>query len=322
MSVLVFADAPHGKLAKSASETVYYGKKIADKLSSTVTVVTYGNIDQATLAALGNYGASKVLVNPEVTDENDQTLTALCVEAAAAESATVIIFSFDPTGKMLAPRISAKLEAGLVAGAIAIPEMEGDTFVVRKNVFSGKAFADCAIHTDIKLISLMPNSVKPVQTDAQASVENFTPEITTGKLRFKELKAISTEGVPLTEAETVVSAGRGLKGPDNWGIVEDLAHELGAATACSRPVADIGWRPHHEHVGQTGIAIRPNLYIAAGISGAIQHLAGVNGSKVIVVINTDPEAPFFKAADYGVIGDAFEVLPRLTEAIKKFKASN
>jgi electron transfer flavoprotein alpha subunit len=322
MSVLVFIDAPQGKIAKSAPETVYYGKQIADALSTTVTVLTYGSAGQDELAALGKYGATKVLVNPNVKEENEQTLTDLCAKAAKAESAGVIIFAFDQLGKTIAPRVSARLDAGLVAGAIAIPEITGDSFTVRKNVFSGKAFADCAIHTEIKIISLLPNSIKPQQGDGQAGVEQFTPDIAEGKLKVKELKPISTDGVPLPEAEIVVSAGRGLKGPDNWGIVEDLAEALGAATACSRPVADIGWRPHHEHVGQTGIAIRPNLYIAAGISGAIQHLAGVNGSKTIVVINTDKEAPFFKAADYGVIGDAFEVLPRLTEAVKKFKSAN
>jgi electron transfer flavoprotein alpha subunit len=322
MSVLVFIDAPNGKIAKSAPETVFYGKQIADKLSTSVTVLTYGEVDQSSLAPLGNYGATKVLLNPNVKEENDQTLTDLCAAAAAAEGADIIIFAFDPIGKMLAPRLSARLEAGLVAGAISIPEINGNSFSVRKNVFSGKAFAECQIHTETKIISLLPNSIKPQASEATASVEHFTPELAGGKLKLKEIKTIATDGIPLPEAELVVSAGRGLKGPDNWGIVEDLANALGAATACSRPVSDIGWRPHHEHVGQTGIAIRPNLYIAAGISGAIQHLAGVNGSKTIVVINTDKEAPFFKAADYGVIGDAFEVLPRLTEAVKKFKAAN
>ncbi len=322
MSVLVFADAQHGKLSKSVPETVYYGKQIASKLSTDVTVITYGETDEATLANLGNYGANKVLVHAGIKEENDEALTALCAEAVSAEGSKVIIFAFDPTGKMLAPRLSAKLEAGLVAGAIAIPEIDGEKFTVRKNVYSGKASAQFEIHTDVKIISLLPNSVKPEKGEGQASVEKFTPEVPSGKLKVKALKEISTDGVPLPEAELVVSAGRGLKGPENWGIVEDLANELGATTACSRPVADMGWRPHHEHVGQTGIAIRPNLYIAAGISGAIQHLAGVNGSKTIVVINNDPDAPFFKAADYGVIGDAFEVLPRLTEAVRKFKASN
>ena len=322
MSILVFADAPKGKVTKAAHEAVYYGKQIADKLSSTVTVLTYGDVSDSDLAALGNYGATKVLVNKNIKEDNDQQLTAMGAAAVEKEGAKVIIFSFDPLGKSLAPRLSARLQAGLVTGATALPEMDGDSFTVTNNVFSGKAFAKNSIKTDVKIISLMPNSIKPVKNGDSAQVENFNPDVPEGKIKMKEMKMASTDGVLLTEAELVVSAGRGLKGPENWGIVEDLAKALGAATACSRPVSDMDWRPHHEHVGQTGIAIRPNLYIAVGISGAIQHLAGVNNSKTIVVINTDPEAPFFKAADYGVVGDAFQILPRLTEAVKKFKANN
>lgn len=322
MSVLVFANAPEGKVAKAAFEAVYYASKIGEKIGEKVTVVTYGSADEASLSSLGRYGASKVLVNRGISLENDQTLTRLMHAAAEAESAKVIVFSFDPSGKAIAPRLSAKLKAGLIAGAITLPEIEGEKFSIQTNVFSGKAFATYVVSTPVKIISLLPNSLKPETTETSASVEEFSPAIEEGQLTVKERKTRSGDGVPLPEAELVVSAGRGLKGPDNWGIVEELADALGAATACSRPVSDIGWRPHHEHVGQTGIAIRPNLYIAAGISGAIQHLAGVNGSKTIVVINTDPEAPFFKAADYGVVGDAFEVLPRLTEAVKKFKAAN
>ena len=207
----------------------------------------------------------------------------------------------------------------MISGAIALPETGGD-FTCKVNVFSGKAYGTVKVNTDIKIISLLPNTLKPEATGSDCSVESFNGNSGAFGVVVKETKIPEGE-IPLTEAELVVSAGRGLKGSENWGMVEDLAKTLGAATACSRPVADIGWRPHHEHVGQTGFAIRPNLYIAAGISGAIQHLAGVNGSKVIVVINTDPEAPFFKAADYGVLGDAFEVLPRLNESLKKFKAA-
>lgn len=322
MSVLVFANAIEGKIAKAAYEAVYYGAEIGKKIGEKVTVLTYGDVPDADMEALGKYGASKVLVNKNVTDENDQTLTNLAAAAAEAEGAKVIVFSFDSTGKAVAPRLSAKTGAGLVAGAISLPEINGDSFTVRTNVFSGKAFADYELSTSVKIISLLPNSLKPEVGESSATVEAFAPDITEGKLKVTELKTRSGDGIPLPEAELVVSAGRGLKAPDNWGIVEDLAEALGAATACSRPVSDMDWRPHHEHVGQTGIAIRPNLYIAAGISGAIQHLAGVNGSKVIVVINTDPEAPFFKAADYGIVGDAFEVLPKLTEAVKKFRAAN
>ncbi|MFT4772134.1 MAG: electron transfer flavoprotein alpha subunit [Cryomorphaceae bacterium] len=322
MSVLVFADSRGGKIAKAAHEAIYYGKQIADKTSSTVTVLTYGDVSNDKLEKLGRFGASKVLVNRSITEENEQTLSALVAEAVNAESAKVIVFSFDPNGKVLGARLSAKIGAGLVPGATSVPEIDGNTMTVSKNVFSGKAFAKYRINTDVKILSLLPNSLQPSETDATATVEEFTPAVPEGKIKVKEVRALGGEGVPLPEAELVVSAGRGLKGPENWGIVQELADALGAATACSRPVSDMDWRPHHEHVGQTGIAIRPNLYIAAGISGAIQHLAGVNGSKTIVVINTDSEAPFFKAADYGVVGDAFEVLPRLTEAVKKFKAAN
>lgn len=322
MSVLVFANATEGKIAKAAYEAIFYAKKIADKTDGSVTALTYGTVSDEDLKKLGNYGASKVLVNKNISAENDQTLTNLTAAAVEQEGAKTVVFSFDPAGKAIAPRLSAKLGAGLVAGAITVPETDGGKFRVRTNVFSGKAFADYEVSTEVKVISLLPNSLKAEKTEEEADVAEFTPDIEEGRLNVKELKTRSGDGIPLPEAELVVSAGRGLKGPDNWGIVEDLADALDAATACSRPVSDMGWRPHHEHVGQTGIAIRPNLYIAAGISGAIQHLAGVNGSKVIVVINTDPEAPFFKAADYGIVGDAFEVLPKLTEAVKKFKAAN
>jgi electron transfer flavoprotein alpha subunit len=220
------------------------------------------------------------------------------------------------TAKAIAPRLSVRLNAGLVSGATDVPN---ESNAIRVNVFSGKAFGFVKVNSAKRIISLLPNSIQPEITGSACGVEEINSGAATGRIKLITTKKPEGE-IPLPEAELVVSAGRGLKGPENWGMVEDLAKSLGAATACSRPVADIGWRPHHEHVGQTGVAIRPNLYIAAGISGAIQHLAGVNGSKVIVVINTDQEAPFFKAADYGVIGDAFEVLPKLTEAIRKFKA--
>lgn len=314
MSVLVYINSNHG-IGKNAFETVTYGKKLG---SGEVTVVTNGNIDDASLAKLGEYGASKVLVDKALTDADDQQLTRLIANAAEQAGAETIVFSHDHIAKNVAPRLSVRLKAGLVSGAIALPDADG---TIKVNVFSGKAFGSVKVNTAKKVISLLPNSIQPESVGGSAAIEAFAGNV--GEAKVKVLSTKEPEGdIPLPEAEVVVSAGRGLKGPENWGIVEDLAKALGAATACSRPVSDIGWRPHHEHVGQTGIAIRPNLYIAAGISGAIQHLAGVNGSKVIVVINTDPEAPFFKAADYGVVGDAFEVLPKLTEAIKKFKASN
>ena len=225
------------------------------------------------------------------------------------------------TGKSLLGRLAARLKAGSVPGVNSVPTVDGGTFAVKKPVFSGKAYATVAIHSDIKLISVMGNSMQPAEVGSAAEVAALGVAVPASRTVVKEVSRM--EGVtPLPEAELVVSAGRGMKGPENWGIIEELADVLGATTACSRPVSDVGWRPHHEHVGQTGIAIRPNLYIAAGISGAIQHLAGVNSSKTIVVINKDPEAPFFKAADYGVVGDAFEVVPQLIEKLKEFKANN
>ena len=321
MAVLVFADVLEGKVTKSSLEAVHYGSKVAADMGTENVVVTYGNADEQTLADLGKFGAGKVLVNRSVSDMDPAKLSKLVIAAKETTSADVIVFSQDYTGKTIAPLVSAKLKAGLVAGAVDYPDL-GAGFTVKKSVFSGKAFADVKVNTDVKIVAIIPNAVGKEEGEGSATVEEFSTDLGDSRITIKEVK-LETSGdmVPLPEAELVVSAGRGLKGPENWGIVEDLASELGATTACSRPVADIGWRPHHEHVGQTGIAIRPDLYIAAGISGAIQHLAGVNGSKVIVVVNTDPEAPFFKAADYGVVGDAFEVLPRLTEAIRKFKAA-
>ncbi|MDG1333722.1 MAG: electron transfer flavoprotein subunit alpha/FixB family protein [Crocinitomicaceae bacterium] len=310
MSTLVYINSSNG-IGKAALEVVSYAKK----LGSDVTVVANGSADEAALAYLGEYGASKVMVDRSV--EDPQQITRMVNAAAEATGANTVVFSHDLTAKAVAPRLSVKMKAGLVSGAVAVPE--GDK--VKVNVFSGKAFGHVKINTDKKIISLLPNSIQPEGGGSACSVEDFASNA--GDAAIKVLETKKPEGeIPLPEAELVVSAGRGLKGPENWGMVEELASELGAATACSRPVADIGWRPHHEHVGQTGVAIRPNLYIAAGISGAIQHLAGVNGSKVIVVVNTDSEAPFFKAADYGIVGDAFEVIPRLTEAVKKFKSSN
>ena len=313
MSVLVFIETK-GKISKAAKEAVTYGSKIG-----ATTVVTFGDADAAALASLGDNGATKVLACRSLSEGNDQQLTKLIAAAANDCGADVIIVSQDQLGKAVAPRVAANMEAGHVSGAIALPDTSSG-FVVKTNVFSGKAFANVSVNSSKKVISLLPNSIPPESTGGTAEVVEFNPELGAAGITVKEMKA-QGEGVLLPEAELVVSAGRGLKGPENWGMVEDLAITLGAATACSRPVADIGWRPHHEHVGQTGIAIRPNLYIAAGISGAIQHLAGVNGSKTIVVINTDSEAPFFKAADYGIVGDAFEVLPKLNEAMKAFKAS-
>ena len=310
MSVLVYIDSKDG-IAKNAQEAVFYGSKVAAQTGGDTVVVTSGNLDNDALSALGKYGASKVIAHNS-GDLDSQQLTKLVTDMANANGSKTVIFSQDLTGKAVAPRVAVRLNAGIVSGAIALPSND---FVVKVNAFSGKAFSFVKINSDIKVISILPNSLQPEAGEGTAEVQNESCDLGASKVTIKSRVEPSGE-IALPEAELVVSAGRGLKGPENWGIVEDLAKALGAATACSRPVGDAGWRPHHEHVGQTGVAIRPNLYIAAGISGAIQHLAGVNGSKVIVVINTDPEAPFFKAADYGIVGDAFEVLPRLTAAVK------
>ena len=316
--VLVFAEASKGHFKKAAFEAVTYGKKIATALGTDCAALTLGGVENA--GQLGEYGASAVYNVAGVDAFDSQVYTTVIAEAAKEKGATVVVISHTSMGKSLAGRLAVRLGAGMVSGANSVPTI-GSGFEVKKSVFSGKAIAHYDIKSSIKLISLMGNALPPEKMGSSVAVTPLSINVPPSRVTVKEVK--TAEGiVPLPEAELVVSAGRGMKGPENWGIVEDLATALNATTACSRPVADAHWRPHHEHVGQTGVAIRPNLYIAIGISGAIQHLAGVNNSRVIVVINKDPEAPFFKAADYGVVGDAFDVVPRLTEAVKKYKASN
>ncbi|MFT6718915.1 MAG: electron transfer flavoprotein alpha subunit, partial [Sphingobacteriales bacterium] len=321
MSVVVFVDAHGGSLAKSATEGVFYAKQVADKLGTDVTALTYGSVASADLEILGKFGASKVVVARSIKEVDGGQLSNFVHAQATQNSANVLVFSHDFSGKTLASRVAVKFKAGLVAGAIDFPVMDNG-FVVKKSVFSGKAFAHSKVNTEVKVISILPNSFNKAENPVDVSVEDDANAYGDARVAVKSVRSTSGDGISLSEAELVVSAGRGLKGPENWGMVDELAKLIGAATACSRPVADIGWRPHHEHVGQTGVAIRPNLYIAIGISGAIQHLAGVNGSKVIVVINKDPEAPFFKAADYGIVGDAFEVVPKFIEEIKKLYSAN
>ncbi|MCU0403467.1 MAG: electron transfer flavoprotein subunit alpha/FixB family protein [Chitinophagaceae bacterium] len=320
--VLIFADQTDGQIKKQAFEAISYGAKIAGQTGTTAEVLVLGTVENAasTLPALGKYGASRVHYadNPAFNGFDAQVYAAAIADAATAAGADVIVFSNTTSGKAIAPRLSARLKAGLVAGAVALPDTSAG-FVVKKSVFSGKAFANVAINTPVKVISLNPNAFGIQTSEATAEVVSINLTPFAGKVKVTSVNKV-TGTVPLSEAELVVSGGRGLKGPENWHLVEDLAKEIGAATACSRAVADAHWRPHHEHVGQTGGAIAPNLYFAIGISGAIQHLAGVNRSKTIVVINKDPEAPFFKAADYGIVGDAFEVMPKIVEAVKKMKA--
>lgn len=323
MSVLIFADQADGHIKKSSFEAISYGTKLAEQLGTTANALVLGVVvnHEEQLVNLGNYGPVTVLhdVQDSFNQFDAQLFTRAIAQAVEETKATVVIFSHNSTGKAIAPRLSARLKAGLVAGAVALPEAS-DAFIVKKSVFSGKAFARVSVETAVKIISLSPNSYGLHPVEGKAAVSSI--QLAAGEPTVKIIATQKTTGsVPLSEAELVVSGGRGLKGPENWGLVEDLAAALGAATACSRPVADAHWRPHHEHVGQTGGAIAPNLYIAIGISGAIQHLAGVNRSKVIVVINKDPEAPFFKAADYGIVGDAFEVVPKITAAVKQLKSS-
>ncbi len=318
MSILIFLDQSEGQIKKSSYEAASYGAQLAKNMGTSAEGIIMGSLNHD-LAALGKFGLSKVhtVKNEALNNFDDEVFTHIIAEAVKKTNAKVVIFSNNFDGKAIAPRLSVRLKAGLVAGAVALPDTNNG-FVVKKNVFSGKAFANVSIKTDIKIISLNANAYKVVEGEGLAVVEDLQVEIPQSRVQVKNVNKIVGE-IPLAEAEIVVSGGRGLKGPENWGLVTNLAEALGAATACSRPVSDSDWRPHHEHVGQTGLAIAPNLYIAIGISGAIQHLAGVNRSKIIVVINKDPEAPFFKAADYGIVGDAFEIVPKITEAIKKLK---
>lgn len=318
MSIVVYGDIKDGKGIKSAFEVVSYASKAAASLGGEVVVVTAGSLESD--GGFGNYGATKVL-NVAGASASDSIQLAEVIEAAVNHTgAHTVVLSHDHTGKLVGPRVAVRIKAGMVPGVTGLPTNDNG-FTVRRSVFSGKALADVRVETEKRVVSVTPNAFGlHASGGSQAAVEALSVNLTAPKVKLREFKATATDGsIPLPEADRVVSAGRGLKGPENWGMVEELAKELGAATACSRPVSDIGWRPHHEHVGQTGIAIRPNLYIAIGISGAIQHLAGVNSSKVIVVINKDPEAPFFKSADYGIVGDAFEVVPKLLEAVKAYK---
>lgn len=322
MSVLSFVEVSEGKIKKASVEAAYYGSQTAKTLGVESVAVVLGEANADELATLGQVGIQKVLHanNAQYNVFDSKAFCKAVSEAVAVANASVVVLSFNHNGKLLAPRLSVRLKAGYVPGAVELPAFNGGTATVKKNVFSGKAFATFTTSTEKKVIAVNPNSLSPVRGEGVAAVEAFTPSAVEFNITVKGVDKIVGE-IPLTEAEMVVSGGRGLKGPENWHLITDLAKELNAATACSRAVADVDWRPHHEHVGQTGLTIRPNLYIAVGISGAIQHLAGVNGSKVIVVVNNDPEAPFFKAADYGIVGDAFEVMPKVLEEYRKFKAA-
>lgn len=322
MSVLVYIENTDGQLKKSAFEVASYAKEIASVMGTEAIAIAIGGIAQEELSKLGLYGINKVL---HVSNENlksfvNQAYASIIASAAQKENANVVILSNTFSGKGLAPRIATKLEAGLVSGATGLPTINGNSLEVKKTAFSNKAIASVTVDSAIKVLTINPNAYQAKENIGSAQIENYIPEVSTQDFNTIVKDIIrATDKITLPEAEIVVSAGRGLKGPENWAMIEELASVLGAATACSKPVSDAGWRPHSEHVGQTGIVVSPNLYIAIGISGAIQHLAGVSSSKTIVVINKDPEAPFFKVADYGIVGDAFDIVPKLIEALKAYK---
>ncbi|HTH81612.1 MAG TPA: electron transfer flavoprotein subunit alpha/FixB family protein [Mucilaginibacter sp.] len=322
MPVLIYTENAEGKFKKSTFEAVSYARAIADQTHTSLIAISIGDVSAEELNALAKYGAEKILnvSNAQLKNFVNQAYASIIAEAAKKQGADIVVLSNSFSGRGLAPRLGVKLDAGVVDGAVSLPDQTGGKFIVKKTAFSGKAFAMVEITSGNKVIALAPNSYKIVEAGKPVQVEEFSVETKASdfKAMLKEIVR-STDKVSLPDAEIVVSGGRGLKGPENWGMIEELADILGAATACSKPVSDAGWRPHSEHVGQTGIAVSPNLYIAIGISGAIQHLAGVSSSKVIVVINKDAEAPFFKVADYGIVGDAFEVVPKLIAAIKEHK---
>lgn len=319
MSVLVYTESDQGQLKKIALEVASYAKTVADQLGTTVTAIAI-NVNDTT--PLGSYGVSKVLhvKNPDLDTFNAKTYADIIKQAANHEDAKVVIVSSSANSKYLAPLLAVALKAGYASNVVAAPS-NISPFTVKRMAFTNKAFNETSISTDVKLVGLSKNAFGLKTSETVLETVDFSPSILESGVHVESVDK-ATDKVTIADAEIVVSGGRGLKGPENWGMVEELAEVLGAATACSKPVSDLGWRPHGEHVGQTGKPVASNLYIAIGISGAIQHLAGINASKVKVVINTDPEAPFFKAADYGVVGDAFEVVPQLIEKLKAFKAAN
>tara|TARA_B100000575_G_scaffold205639_1_gene167042 strand:+ start:1161 stop:2123 length:963 start_codon:yes stop_codon:yes gene_type:complete len=320
MSVLVFAQTWDGKFKKGTYEAVTYAHETAKKLNLNTIAVTIGNV-QDDLEKLGNYGIEKVIsIKDNINDCNNQKLADALMQVAKQENSKIIILLNSNTGKTIGPRLSIKLNASYISNVIDTPN-EKDNLIVKKKAFSGKAYEFSKSNSEKTILSLAPQSFKIFETGGKAEIEIFDYKKSENKLNSKSIDK-ATGKISLAEAEIIVSAGRGLKGPENWEMIENLAEILNAGTACSKPVSDIGWRPHSEHVGQTGKVVSPNLYIAIGISGAIQHLAGVNSSKTMVVINKDPDAPFFKSADYGIVGDAFEVIPRLIEEIRNFKENN
>jgi len=321
MSVLIFVELENGRVKKSSLEAIAYGAEVAKMTGTTATVLALGKADSSSLEQTGVVGASKVLYasDEKLTHENSLAYADVLTQAAEKENSKIIILSKSGLGDAVAARASAKLKAGIVSGVTELPVIN-EHFTVNRSIYTGKAFSSVEIKSDIKILVVKKNTIDIIESSGRATVETFTPTLRDSDFQASvvNVEKASSE-LSLTEADIIVSGGRGMKGPENWQPLVDLAKALGAATGCSKPVSDLDWRPHHEHIGQTGIKVTPNLYIACGISGAIQHLAGVNGSKYIVVINKDPEAPFFKAADYGIVGDVFEILPKLTKAIEDLK---
>ncbi|TXI69353.1 MAG: electron transfer flavoprotein subunit alpha/FixB family protein [Flavobacterium sp.] len=321
MSILIYAESAEGKIKKVALELASYAKKVATSMGTTVTAVTINNSDNSALAA---YGVDKVLnvSNDKLNNFSAKAYADVIAQAAKKEGTQIVLVSSSTDSLYLAPLVAVTLEAGYASNVVALP-VSTSPFQVKRTAFSNKAFNITEISTPVKVLGIAKNSFGLVEDAVAMTEEAFAPSLNDADFGIKVENVEKVTGkVTIADAEIVVSAGRGMKGPENWGMIEELASVLGAATACSKPVSDIGWRPHSEHVGQTGKPVASNLYIAVGISGAIQHIAGINSSKVKVVINTDPEAPFFKVADYGVVGDAFTVVPQLIEKLKAFKASN
>ncbi|MFV9484138.1 electron transfer flavoprotein subunit alpha/FixB family protein [Christiangramia sp. ASW11-125] len=321
MSVLVYIESEEGKFKKASFEVASYAKEVADMLGTSVTAVTF-NVDD--VSELGNYGVDKVLKvnNDKLNNFNAEAYSDAIKQAVTQESSKVVVLSQSANSKYLAPLLAVHLEAGYASNVVALPE-SADPFTVKRTAFTNKAFNFTKIDTDVKVLGLSKNAFGLKESQGAATAEDFSPELSDEDFTVNvESVDKATNKVTIADAETVVSGGRGLKGPENWGMIEEMAEILGAATACSKPVSDMGWRPHSEHVGQTGKPVASNLYIAIGVSGAIQHLAGINAAKTKVVINNDPEAPFFKAADYGVVGDAFEIVPKLNEKLREFKEKN
>jgi electron transfer flavoprotein alpha subunit len=319
MSVLVYTESEQGKFKKTAFEVASYAKAVADQIGTSVTAVV---INAADTSELATYGVDKVLKvsNGDLEKFNANSYASVIEQAAKQENATVVVLSSSADSKYIAPLVAISLEAGYASNVVEAPSNTAP-FTVKRTAFTNKAFNMTSIDTAHKIIGVSKNAFGAVESSGNGTSEDFSPSIPASGVTIQSVDK-ATDKVTIADAEIVVSAGRGMKGPENWGMIEELAEVLGAATACSKPVSDLGWRPHGEHVGQTGKPVAANLYIAIGISGAIQHLAGINSSKIKVVINTDPEAPFFKAADYGVVGDAFEVVPTLIEKLKAFKAQN